>query len=179
PLQDGGTLPVFNPHALGNAWMVDKVSFVDNADEEIDRTSNINLRYEAVADKKFAGVLGKGVAQDSTSVVTMTNYTPNELTYDINSAKGGIAVFSEIYYPGWTATIDGQAAELGRVDYVLRALNVPEGKHKVILSFKPKSIRTTETVAYVSYALLILALCGGFYAKYRKRRGGKDYKNAG
>jgi len=98
------------------------------------------------------------VAQDSVSFVRIEQYEPNQLTYQVKSDKGGVVVFSEIYYPGWTATIDGQEAELGRVNYVLRALKVEPGEHKVVLSFFPKSVDRTENIAYISLALLLLLI---------------------
>ena len=156
PLQGGQTVPIQNPYTYGNAWLVDEVRYVDNANQEIDALSGVNLRHIAVADKTFSDVLGQARQQDSVSVVKLTAYEPNQLNYDVETAMGGVVVFSEIYYPGWTATIDGKPAELGRVDYVLRALQVPAGKHQVELSFKPRSVEVTETVAYVSLALLII-----------------------
>ena len=156
PLQGGQTVPIQNPYTYGNAWLVDEVRYVDNANQEIDALSGINLRHIAVADKAFSDVLGQARQQDSVSVVKLTAYEPNQLNYDVETAMGGVVVFSEIYYPGWTATIDGKPAELGRVDYVLRALQVPAGKHLVELSFKPRSVEVTETVAYISLALLII-----------------------
>ena len=104
------------------------------------------------------------------SIVTIKTYEPNELSYEVNSGKGGVVVFSEIYYPGWTATIDGQPAELGRVNYILRALNVKPGKHDVVLTFKPKSVNTTETIAYISYVILILVVLGAAFMEYRRRK---------
>ncbi|MBR6945017.1 MAG: YfhO family protein, partial [Prevotella sp.] len=104
------------------------------------------------------------------SVVTLSSYEPNELKYETSSGKGGIVVFSEIYYPGWTATIDGNVAKLGRADYVLRALKVPAGKHQIVLTFKPKSIHTTETIAYVAGIILLLALLAVCYVEYKKRK---------
>ena len=79
-------------------------------------------------------------------------------------------VFSEVYYPGWTATIDGQPAELGRVNYILRALRVPAGKHQVKLAFFPKSVDTTETIAYVAYVVLLLIIVGGLYDTWRRKK---------
>jgi uncharacterized membrane protein YfhO len=114
-----------------------------------------------VADRRFQEQLGQAVPQDTLSVVRLTAYEPNQLTYDVHSGKGGIVVFSEIYYPGWTATVDGVEQELGRVDYVLRALPVKPGRHEVVLSFFPKSIDRTETIAYVGYGVLMLILIGG------------------
>lgn len=170
PLQNGQTVPVQNTYAYGNAWFVDKITYVDNANQEIDGVGKLKLRHEAVADKKFQSTLGEAVLQDATSTVTIKSYQPNELVYQVNSGKGGVVVFSEIYYPGWTAKVDGKDATLGRVDYILRALNVKPGKHEVVLSFKPQSIKTTETIAYVSYILLILAIAAGVYQTVGRKK---------
>jgi len=169
PLQGGQTVPLENPYTLGNAWFVDKIHYVDNANEEIDKLGQLALRHEAVADKKFQDELGSAVEQDTMSIVTIQNYEPNQLTYEVNSGKGGIVVFSEIYYPGWTATVDGEEQPLGRVDYVLRALQVKPGKHEVVLSFSPKSIQQTETVAYVSYGFLLIILLILGWQTYQRR----------
>ena len=170
PLQGGQTVPLQNPYTYGNAWFVDKIQYAANANEEIDAIGKLNLRHEAVADVKFKTQLGEAVEQDSVSIVTIKAYEPNELTYEVNSGKGGVVVFSEVYYPGWTATVDGQPAELGRVNYILRALNVKPGKHDVVLTFKPKSVNTTETIAYVSYIILILVVLGAAFMEYRRRQ---------
>ena len=170
PLQGGQTVPIQNPYALGNAWFVDKISYAKNANEEILKVGQIDLRHEAVADEKFQAQLGDAVTQDTTSTVDIKSYEPNQLTYEVNSGKGGIVVFSEVYYPGWTATIDGEPAELGRVNYILRALNVKPGKHEVVLSFFPKSVDTTETIAYTAYAILILVLAGAAFMAYRRKK---------
>ena len=158
PLQSGQTAPVQNPYTYGNAWFVDEVRYVDNANQELDGIGQVPLHHVAVADKQFESVLGPSVAQDSVSIVSIEQYEPNQLTYQVKSDKGGVVVFSEIYYPGWTATIDGQEAELGRVNYVLRALKVEPGEHKVVLSFFPKSVDRTENIAYISLALLLLLI---------------------
>jgi len=170
PLQGGQTVPLQNPYAYGNAWFVDKVTYVNNANEEIDKVGKLNLRHEAVADVKFKDVLGEGTPQDDTSIVKLVQYKPNNLTYEVTSNKGGVIVFSEIYYPGWTATVDGQPAELGRVNYILRALNVKAGKHKVVLDFHPTSIKKTETVAYVGYVVLLLLLVVGLGLEWKKKK---------
>ena len=143
---------------------------MSNANEELAGIAEIDLRHEAVADDEFASQLGDAVGQDGQSLATLTDYKPNCLTYSLNSDKGGVVVFSEIYYPGWTATIDGKPAELGRVDYVLRALQVPAGEHEVVLTFKPSSIKKTETVAYVSYFVLILAVALGVFMEWKRRK---------
>ena len=170
PLQGGQTVPVQNPYAYGNAWFVDKVTYANNANEEIDEVGKLNLRHEAVADAKFKEQLGQSVPQDDTSMVKMIQYKPNNLTYEVKSSKGGVIVFSEIYYPGWTATVDGQPAELGRVNYILRALNVKPGSHKVVLDFHPSSLKKTETVAYIGYVVLLLLLVVGIGVEWKKKK---------
>ena len=151
-------IEVQNPYAYGNAWFVDKVKYVDNANQELDALAQLDLRHEAVADKQFQQVLGDAIPQDSTSSVELTAYEPNQLTYNVQSKKGGVLVFSEIFYPGWTATIDGEEVEVGRVNYVLRAIPIEAGQHQVVLSFFPKSVDTTETVAYLALVLIILSV---------------------
>ena len=167
PLQANQTVAIENPYVYGNAWFVDKVTYVKNANEELDALGKLNLRHEAVADARFQSQLGESKNQDSTSIVKLTAYEPNQLTYDVRSATGGIVVFSEIFYPEWTATVDGKTVEIGRVDYVLRALNVDKGHHKVVLTFDPKSVKQTETVAYLSYGVLLLVV---LFAVYFKRK---------
>ena len=169
-LQNGQTVPVQNPYANGNAWFVDKISYVDNANEEIDAVGKLNLRHEAVADKKFEAQLGKATPETSTDLITLKAYEPNHLVYNVTSKNGGIIVFSEVYYPGWTATVDGQQAELGRANYILRALNVKPGKHEVVLDFHPASLRKTEGIAYASYGVLALILALGIFMEWKKRK---------
>jgi hypothetical protein len=147
-----------NPYALGNAWLVDEVRYVDNANQELDGLAGTDLRRVAIADKQWQQTLGQAMPQDSAALVTLTAYEPNRLTYTVSSQQGGVVVFSEIFYPEWEATIDGETAELGRVDYVLRALHVTPGEHQVVLSFFPKSVDTTERIAYVALAILGLLI---------------------
>lgn len=170
PLQGGETVPMRNPNANGNAWYVDDVRYAANANEELDGMAAIDLRHQAVADKKFESVLAQSAKQDSLAVVRMTKYAPNHLEYDAVSAKGGVIVFSEIYYPGWTCTVDGQPAEIGRVNYVLRAVNVKPGKHKIVLDFHPQTVKMTETVAYSAFGVLAVCLVVIVGLSLRRRR---------
>ena len=173
PLQGNATTQLQNPYAQGNGWFVDKLTYVADANAEYAEVGKIDVSHEAVADKKFEAVLGQTAANDSTASVVLTKYEPNSLTYTVNSAKGGVVVFSEVYYPGWSATIDGQAAELGRVNYILRALNVKAGKHEVVLEFHPSSISTTETIAYVALVALLLAICAALFVEWKKQKAAK------
>ena len=170
PLQGGATIPLQNIYAQGNGWFVDKINYVADANAEYAGVGKIDVRHEAVADKKFESVLGQARSNDSTAIVKLVKYEPNNLQYTIESKKGGVVVFAEIYYPGWTATIDGQPAELGRVNYILRALNVKAGKHTVVLDFHPTSISTTETIAYIAIVILLLAIIGAGYMRFKNRK---------
>ena len=169
PLQGGATAPLQNPYAQGNGWFVDKIDYVADANAEYAEVGKIDVRHEAVADKQFEAVLGQAKANDSTATVKLDKYEPNNLQYTVNSKNGGIVVFSEIYYPGWKATVDGQSVELGRVNYILRAVNVKPGKHIVVLDFHPTSISTTETIAYISIVILLLAIAGAGYMEWKKK----------
>ena len=170
PLQNNKTVPIQNPYVLGNAWFVDKLNYVNNANQELEALGKLNLRHEAVADARFKTVLGEATPQDSTSVVKLTAYAPNQLTYEVKSVTGGVMVFSEIYYPEWTATVDGKPVEIGRADYVLRALKVDKGQHQVVLTFDPKSVKQTETVAYAAYVVLLLVVLFGLYAEWKRKQ---------
>ncbi len=174
PLQGNATTQLQNPYAQGNGWFVDKLTYVADANAEYAEVGKIDVRHEAVADKKFEAVLGQTAANDSTASVVLTKYEPNNMTYTVNSAKGGVVVFSEVYYPGWSATIDGQPAELGRVNYILRALNVKAGKHEVVLDFHPSSISITETIAYTALAVLLLAICAALFVEWKKRKAANE-----
>ena len=168
PLQGGQTAPVLNPYTQGNAWFVNHVTYAANANDELAALSRLDLRQQAVADQQYHDVLGDSQPQDTTSLVRLTAYEPNELRYDVTTGKGGVIVFSEIYYPGWTATVDGHDTPLGRVNYVLRALRVDPGRHQVVLTFRPKSINVTETIAYTGYILILLAVGLAIYRSRRK-----------
>lgn len=171
PLQGGQTVPIMNPYAYGNAWFVDRVKYVDNATEELAQVGKVDLRCEAVADSKFKDILGENAVEDDSAFVTLTAYEPNQLTYEVKSQKGGIVVFSEVYYPGWTASVDGgELMEMGRVNYILRAMKMDAGKHQVVLTFKPKSLERTETMAYVSYGILLIAILLGVLVEYRRKK---------
>ena len=159
--QQRQTVPILNPHAYGNAWFVNKVQYVNNANEEIDALDSIIPTETAVVDARFKDVL-KGTTEsykDSLSSIRLTSYAPNRLTYETNNAQDGIAVFSEIYYPdGWHVTIDGQPAELARADYILRTMHVPAGQHTIEMRFDPTSLHVTEGIAYGALALLVIGI---------------------
>ena len=155
PLQGGQTVPLDNPYALGNAWFVDEVHYVNNANEEIAAIHGLNPLQKAIVDKKFEASV-RSMPSDSLATIELVEYQPNYLKYEVNSEKGGTVVFSEIYYPGWQSTVDGEEVPHGRANYILRAMNVPAGKHIVEFKFDPKSLHTTETIAFGALGLLAL-----------------------
>ena len=169
---EGRKFAVQNPFAMGNAWCVNSISSVATPNEEIDALATTDLRTQAVADQSFRNVLdhsGPAVV-DSLAKATLFNYQPNELEYEVESTTGGVVVFSEIYYPGWTATLDGQPLQLGRVNYVLRAAYVPSGKHVLHMEYKPASVTLTETIAYIAIIILLLVFIGAIIITIKKAK---------
>ena len=169
--EKGETVPIQNPYALGNAWFVQQVMYVANANEEIAALSGFKPNATAVVDGSFKTSLHDAsiLTADSTANITLQTYEPNHLRYSTSNTQDGVAVFSEIYYPdGWQVTIDGQPAELVRANYVLRALYIPAGQHSVEMTFDPKSLHTTESLAYAGYGLFILGLIALVWKKRKE-----------
>ena len=175
---------IVNPEAYGNGWFVDKVVYVNNANEEMAALDTMPLQTQAVADNKFKGILGDARPVEPGDYIRETTYAPGKLDYDVNTKNGGVAVFSEIYFPwGWEATIDGKPAEIGRVNYVLRALNIPAGKHHVHFEFRPRRLEATNTLGVIAMSLIYvlclgaLALCGwNIYKEYYRKENGDQGK---
>ncbi|MCM1484535.1 MAG: YfhO family protein [Muribaculaceae bacterium] len=162
--------PLVNPEAMGNAWMIDNVQYVTGADAEMEALSRINPANTAVASAEFKDILGTSATHTAGDTIRLTSYAPDHLTYHAQTARGGVAVFSEVYFPwGWKATIDGKPVDIARVNYILRAINLPAGSHSVEMWFDPDSLRNTSAIATVS-VILIYILCGGAIAIWAIRR---------
>jgi len=173
PGQDGSQIPVPNPYNQGNAWFVNKINFVNTPDEEIAALAKMDLKNEAVADKKYQSVLnGFNVTpKDSASQIAIESFDSNIITYKTSTNKPELAVFSEIYYPeGWNITIDGKPAEMLRANYTLRALPIPSGNHTVIFKFEPKSIKITDTIAFIALAIMVLTAGYLLWTRYKEER---------
>ncbi len=172
PLDDGRETVVRNPGALGNAWFVSEVKWVDNADAEMVAITDFDPSHTAVADRRFAREIGDKVVPPAVGdTIYETGYKPDELTYRYRSQQGGLAVFSEIYFPwGWQVTVDGKPIDMARVNYVLRAVNLPAGEHEVIFRFDPPSVHTTEAIAYVSLFLILVAFVGTGFVAWKRRK---------
>lgn len=165
--------PLVNPEALGNAWFVGEVSYVDTPDEEMAALDVISPDSVAVADVKFRDVFGMSKPVSPGDTIYETTYAPNRLTYRAHSANGGVAVFSEVFFPwGWTAKVDGKEVGIGRVNYLLRAIDIPAGDHTVEMVFDPKSLGTTDTVATISIILIYIMVCAAVVTAVMRSNGG-------
>ncbi|MCD7963979.1 MAG: YfhO family protein [Rikenellaceae bacterium] len=146
-----------NPNALGPAWFVDNIRFVNNAREEIDALDDFTPENTAVLDKMFfEQAKGGSSDSDSTEYIRLTDYKVNHLTYSYHTTEKKIAVFSEIYYPkGWTAYIDGNEASHFRANYVLRAMNLPAGQHTVEFIYNPPKYTVLKNITLISSLILL------------------------
>lgn len=167
-----------NPMANGNAWFVDEVKFVNNADEEMQSLTGFNSRAVAILDKKFElNIDNKGIILDNSASIELTHYQANEIRYTSNNNNDGLAVFSEIYYPkGWHATIDGKEVNISRADYVLRALWIPKGKHEIVFKFQPEIVATGDKIMFGSNILLFGLLFVGLFMGVSSRLKGESSK---
>lgn len=162
--EDGQPIPLQNSNANGNAWFVSKVKVVQNADEEMKALDSLNTKEEAVYFKSSKNSLQSTYIKDSLATIKLEEYKPNYLKYKAQNTNKGLAVFSEIYYPkGWKVTIDGREAEMIRVNYVLRALEIPAGKHIIEFKFEPEVVKTGSSIALFSSIGMFLLLLGGIY----------------
>lgn len=171
--KEGNTYPAENPDTNGNAWFVKKLDKVNSADEEIMALKALDTKSTAVVNiQKFANVKRFEYQIDSLASIKLLNYSPNHLTYEADNLNLGLAVFSEMYYEkGWNAYIDGVLKTHFRVNYALRALETPEGKHKIEFKFEPQVIKTGSTIVLAStglLGLLILAAIGFSFWRSRK-----------
>ncbi len=165
--------PLKNHAALGNAWFVKNVTMVDNADAEIKALDNFSPATTAIVDKKFETELSsfKG-DKDFQSTIKLVDYKPNYLVYETKNLKANqLAVFSEIYYDkGWDAYIDGNKAPYFRANYVLRAMVIPAGDHKIEFKFEPQSYYMGEKVSLAGSVLLVLFLAVALFFEFRKKK---------
>jgi hypothetical protein len=151
--------PLINRYACGNAWLVNKVLLVENADAELQAIKTVNPKEEAVVDRRFSDIITVTDTQGAEGdTIFLTSYEPNMLTYTSELSSDRIAVFSEIYYRyGWQAYIDENPAEHFRTDYVLRGMALPAGKHTITFRFEPRSYKTGNKVSMTG-SLVLLAL---------------------
>lgn len=169
-IYDLNSPPVRNPYASGNAWFVSQYEIVPDADAEIEALGELNPEIKAVIDKRFSDLVqGKNFTADLSALIRLTEYQPNKLVYQYNSATEQIAVFSEIYYhDGWRAFIDGEEKPHFRANYILRAMVLPAGNHTIEFRFDPDSYRFGNRVSLAGSLLLILLVLGYAIFEWRK-----------
>lgn len=162
---------VVNTSAQGPAWLVGTVNYVNGADEEMAALGSLDPRREAVADMRFSQILGTDRSVPAPGdTIAMTSYTPNKVTYVSDTRTPATAVFSEVWFPwGWKATIDGEAAPLARVNYVLRALSLPAGRHEIVMEFDPDSLHVTGGVAYACVSIIYMLLLAAAFVEWRRQ----------
>ncbi len=179
PDQNKNPQAQLNPDALGNAWFVSKLQIVENADEELNALTDFKPRTTAIVDKRFADYVAGWnfeTSADSTGnlalfpgEIKLVAYEPNHLKYESNSENEGFAVFSEIHYEkGWNAYIDGELLPHIRVNYVLRGMRIPAGKHVIEFKFEPSVYQVGEKISMASSAILLLLVFGILFMQLRK-----------
>jgi len=171
--KEGKEFPTVNQNYNGNAWFVQKVKFVNSPDEEMKALDKLDSKNEAVVNQNEFGSQLKNntFVKDTLSTINLISYKPNHLKYVSNNTNPGLAVFSEMYYAdGWNAIIDGKAVSHFRVDYALRAMEIPAGKHTIEFKFEPQVIKTGSTIALISFILMILLLVGAVYFEQKKAK---------
>ena len=169
----GSAIPSQNPNANGNAWFVKELKMVNSADAEMKTLDNLDTKNTAIFnDYEFGSRFkdeGLSSKKWSQGIIKLDSYQPNYLKYTSNNLNEGMAVFSEMYYKnGWIATIDGQETGIFRVNYVLRGLQIPAGKHKIEFKFEPQVIKKGSTIALISFVGMLFLLFGGIYFERKK-----------
>ena len=159
-----------NPNANGNAWFVSDIQFVKTPNEEIKAVGEIDNKKTAVVsveDQKYFE--GKNLQSDSTAVIELKNYLPNQLEFKTQSKTPQLAVFSEIYYPkGWKMLLDGKEVPYIKANYLLRAVLVPAGNHEVRMVFEPEVIEKGKMISMSAFGIFLLLSVGGFL-KFRRK----------
>ena len=165
-----GTQAQQNPNAYGNAWLVKDIKWVEDQDQEMLALEETELKSTAVINSKFREKVQDDFKYDPSAEVELLSYKPNELKYRFSAESDQFVVFSENYYqPGWQAYVDGKPVTHVQVDYVLRGMNVPAGKHEIVFKFEPQVVKTGSTIALISSILIGLVLIGGIGYEFKKR----------
>jgi len=167
----GKVMSQLNPDANGNAWFVNSVDVVNNANEAILALDSLQSKKHAIVEQEFADKLPrKRFKENSDDIIKLKSYKPNELAYDYNVAEDRVAVFSEIYYPyGWKAYVDGKEIEHFKANYVLRAAVLPKGEHELVFKFEPEVVQKGSIITLASGVILLVLILLGFFFKYRKK----------
>lgn len=157
-----------NEQALGNVWFVDELKWVDSPDEEIRLLKDVDPAKTAVIDEVWKECWGAWETlqpvQDTADFIRLKEYVnPGELVYESYSSQPHLAVFSEVFYKTWKAYIDGKETPLIRVNYILRALPIPVGDHRIEFKCVDEVYQRgacISLIASVLVGMVLLALFG-------------------
>lgn len=173
--EEGKVFPYVNDEANGNAWFIEKLNPVEDANSEIRGLDSLNTKRVALIDKSVLSkttISKQDFILDSLADINVEVYQPNYIKYKTNNSNAGFAVFSEIYYPkGWKVTIDGKEANFTRVNYILRGMKVPAGAHTIEFKFDPDVVKTGSSISLASSAILAILLATGLFYEFKKRKG--------
>lgn len=170
---NGQKMPQQNPDACGNAWFIKEVKFAKNANEEMDSLTTFNPKTTAWIDQRYKTESNYNVNTDPSAAINLTKYHPDNMEYASNSASGGFAVFSEIWYKGnedWNLFINGKPQKLVRVNYLLRGAYIPAGNNKIEMKFTAKKLEKTKMIGYIFSVLLLLGCALVLYLRYFKKK---------
>ena len=161
-----------NPAANGPAWFVEEIEFVDDHKAEFKSLSTIDTKKTAVVRNEFKSELeGYSLVKDSISTISVSKTNPDHLAYNVYADTPGFLVFSETYYEnGWKAYIDGKEEKIYPVDYMIRGLKVPKGKHTIEFKFEPQVVKTGSTITLASSVTFCLLFFGALFFEFRKRK---------
>lgn len=163
--------PYLNSDANGNAWFIKKLKAVNTADEEIIALFDLKTKTEAVINTIELKEQNKKFLVDSLATIKVIEYQPNYIKYEANNTNDGYAVFSEMYYiNGWNAYINNEKIAYNRVNYLLRGMEIPKGKHNIEFKFEPQVVKTGTTITLTSSILLMLIVFGGLFFHFRKKK---------
>lgn len=176
PGQNGQVQVQRNPDALGNAWFVDQYQLVEDPNAEILALNELNPADTAIIDKRFASMVqGKNLERDSNSVIVMEHqkpYNPDYVVYKTKTSKEQLVVFSEVYYaPDWRAYIDGKPADYFRANYILRAMVIPAGEHKIEFKNEAPLMHKLDMISLIVSILFIMVFASGLVINYWKTKG--------
>jgi len=164
----GNVFPYLNEEANGNAWFVEEVEKVTNANEEILALDSLDTKIKAITTMDVLN--NKEYKIDSTASIRLIEYKPNYLKYQSSNINDGFVVFSEMYYEdGWISSIDELETPHYRVDYTLRGMEIPKGEHIIEFKFEPQVIKTGSRIALASSVLLALLILGGLFYEFKKK----------
>lgn len=148
----------FNPGALPPVFPIHEIVVCESdADAlELMRQRNVDFRRQATVTGDFdTQRLGPANRPEP---VTITGYEPERISVTVDLSAPAMVVFSEMYYPGWRATVDGVASDVFCVNTALRGVMVEPGQHDIVLTYVPDSLRRGMVISLGAAIVLAIVL---------------------